>query len=116
MPITTRWTEHAGLAGGWASVQRCGHHRQHARRATSHVGGRRHLVDDLPGDGPELVGGGADALSDRLVKVALEECVHHMTQATDNSRDFQDFLLDLAVKLARRQAGSPSQRTVAIPG
>jgi hypothetical protein len=35
------------------------------------------------------------------VKVALEETVHHVTQATDNSRDFQDFLLDLAVKLGR---------------
>ncbi|MBY0458580.1 MAG: hypothetical protein K2V38_14670, partial [Gemmataceae bacterium] len=61
------------------------------------------------------VGGGADALSDRLVKVALEECVHHTTQATDNSRDFQDFLLDLAVKLARRES-APSRRTKATVG
>ena len=44
---------------------------------------------------------GPQALSDRLVKVALEECVHFVTQATDCSRDFQDFLLDLSVKLAR---------------
>ncbi len=61
------------------------------------------------------VGGGADALSDRLVKVALEECVHHATQATDNSRDFQDFLLDLAVKLARRES-APSRRTKVTVG
>jgi hypothetical protein len=45
----------------------------------------------------DLAGGssafaGPQALSDRLVKVALEEVAHHVTQATDNSRDFQDFL------------------------
>jgi len=40
------------------------------------------------------------------VKVALEEVAHYVTGATDNSRDFQDFLLDLSVKLARsRSAG-----------
>jgi hypothetical protein len=44
---------------------------------------------------------GRQGLSDRLVKVALEEVAHHVTGATDNSRDFQDFLLDLAVKLGR---------------
>jgi hypothetical protein len=57
----------------------------------------------------DLAGGssafaGPQALSDRLVKVALEEVAHHVTQATDCSRDFQDYLLDLAVKLARRSA------------
>lgn len=47
--------------------------------------------------------GGADALSDRLLKVALEEVAHYATNgATDNSRDFQDYLLEVAVKLARR--------------
>jgi hypothetical protein len=40
-------------------------------------------------------------LSSRLIKVALEEVAHFVTGATDNSRDFQDFLLELAVKLAR---------------
>jgi hypothetical protein len=54
---------------------------------------------DLAGSGSVVAGKGA--LSDRLLKVALEECVHHTTQALDNSRDFQDFVLDLAVKLAR---------------
>jgi hypothetical protein len=40
-------------------------------------------------------------LSHRLIKVALEEVAHYVTGATDNSRDFQDYLLELAVKLAR---------------
>jgi len=40
-------------------------------------------------------------LSNRLLKVALEEVAHYVTGATDNSRDFQDYLLDLVVKLSR---------------
>ena len=40
-------------------------------------------------------------LSNRLLKVALEEVTHHVTGATDNSRDFQNYLLDLSVKLSR---------------
>lgn len=49
------------------------------------------------------VAGGSDALSDRLLKVALEEVAHYATNgATDNSRDFQDYVLEVAVKLARR--------------
>lgn len=51
--------------------------------------------------GSASVVAGRDALSNRLLKVALEEVVHHVTEATDNSRDFQDFVLELAVKLAR---------------
>jgi hypothetical protein len=51
--------------------------------------------------GSAYLAGGRQALPHRLVKVALEECAHHVTGATDNSRDFQDFLLDLAVKLGR---------------
>lgn len=43
-------------------------------------------------------------LSHRLVKVALEEVAHFVTGATDNSRDFQDYLLELAVKLARSES------------
>ena len=36
--------------------------------------------------------------------MALEEVVHYVTNgATDNSRDFQDFLLNLVVKLSRRK-------------
>jgi hypothetical protein len=62
-----------------------------------------YLNADLAGSGSAVAG--RQALSDRLVKVALEETAHHVTQATDNSRDFQDFLLDLAVKLGRGRAG-----------
>jgi hypothetical protein len=59
------------------------------------------LHEDLCGTASIVVG--REALSDRLLKVALEECVHHTTQSLDNSRDFQSFLLDLAVKLARNR-------------
>jgi len=55
----------------------------------------------------DLCGGGEhQAMSHRLVHVALEETVHFVTGATDNSRDFQNFLLDLAVKLGRARAES----------
>ena len=47
---------------------------------------------------------GREALTDRLLKVALEELVHWVTQSTDNSRDLQDYLLDLAVKLSRKRS------------
>jgi hypothetical protein len=36
-----------------------------------------------------------------LLKVALEELSHFVTEAQDSSRDFQDFLLELAVRTAR---------------
>lgn len=45
----------------------------------------------------------AEGTSNRLCKVALEELAHYVTGATDNSRDFQNYLLDLAVKLGRRE-------------
>ena len=51
--------------------------------------------------GSASVVAGRDGLSSRLLKVALEEVAHFVTEATDNSRDFQDFLLELSVKLAR---------------
>ena len=57
------------------------------------------LHEALGGTASEF--GGRQALSDRLLHVALEEVAHHVTGATDNSRDFQNFLLDLAVKLRR---------------
>jgi hypothetical protein len=46
----------------------------------------------------------AEGTSNRLLKVALEELAHYVTGAADNSRDFQDYLLDLAVKLGRSQS------------
>jgi len=55
---------------------------------------------DLGGSGSVV--GGRLALSDRLLKVAMEEVAHYTTNgATDNSRDFQDYLLEVAVKLSR---------------
>ncbi len=57
------------------------------------------IHEDLGGTASIVVG--RDALSNRLLMVALEELSHHTTQATDNSRDFQNFLLELAVKLGR---------------
>jgi len=53
---------------------------------------------DLAGAGS--VAGGRQALSHRLLVVALEEVAHFVTGATDNSRDFQSYLLDVAVKIA----------------
>jgi hypothetical protein len=62
------------------------------------------LNGDLAASGSAVAG--RHALPHRLVKVALEEVAHHVTGATDNSRDFQDFLLDLAVRLGRRREGN----------
>ena len=62
------------------------------------------INSDLGGSGS--VDAGRNALSHRLVHVALEETVHYVTGATDNSRDFQNFLLDLAVKLGRARTES----------
>lgn len=58
---------------------------------------------DLGGSGSEVAG--RNALSDRLVKVVLEELAHYVTGSGDNSRDFQDFVLEVAVKLARKCEG-----------
>jgi hypothetical protein len=71
------------------------------------------INSDLAGGSSEFAG--SKALSDRLLKVALEECVHHTTQSTDNSRDFQDFLLDLAVKLARSRGEVTVNSGTVIP-
>lgn len=56
---------------------------------------------DLAGGDASLLAG-SKALSDRLLKVALEEIAHHTTQSSDNSRDFQDYALEVAIRLARR--------------
>ena len=45
---------------------------------------------------------GPEALPDRLVHVALEEAHFVTNGATENSREYQNFLLDLAVKLGRK--------------
>jgi hypothetical protein len=61
---------------------------------------------DLAGDASLVAG--CQALSDRLVKVALEELSHFISGSTDNSRDFQDYLLEVAVKLARHGCSAVS--------
>jgi hypothetical protein len=58
---------------------------------------------DIAGYGS--VEGGQNALSQQLLVTVMEEVSHHVTGATDNSRDFQDYLLNLVVKLAKVQAG-----------
>lgn len=67
------------------------------------------LHEDLGGTA-SIVAGRA-ALSAKLLHVALEETVHYVTGATDNSRDFQNFLLDLAVKLRRGRVGNAVEAT-----
>ena len=42
----------------------------------------------------------AGGRSQQLLVTVTEECVHHITQSTDNSRDFQDYVLNLLVKIA----------------
>jgi len=62
----------------------------------------RMALSDLAGDAFLLAG--SQALSDRLLKVALEEIAHYATNgATDNSRDLQDYVLEVASRLARRE-------------
>lgn len=46
--------------------------------------------------------GGSLCLSAHLLKVALEEIAHFVTEATDNSRDFQDYLLEITVKMLQK--------------
>lgn len=48
--------------------------------------------------GVYLEAGHASGLTKMVLKTALEECVHWVTQATDCSRDFQDCLLQFAVE------------------
>lgn len=48
---------------------------------------------------------GWHGLTQQLLVTALEEVAHHVTGALDNSRDFQDYVLNLVVYLAKEQAG-----------
>ena len=43
------------------------------------------------------------SLSERLLKVALEEIAHYVTGATDNSREFQNYVLDVAITMIREK-------------
>jgi hypothetical protein len=42
----------------------------------------------------------AGGMTQQLLVTVAEEVTHHVTGATDNSRDFQDYLLNLMVKIA----------------
>jgi hypothetical protein len=48
---------------------------------------------------------GWHSLTQQLLVTAIEEVAHHVTGATDNSRDFQDFLLNLVVYMAKELSG-----------
>jgi len=41
----------------------------------------------------------ASGITKTVLKTAMEEVAHWVTKATDNSRDFQDFLLQLLVEV-----------------
>ena len=51
-------------------------------------------------------GGSVATLSQKLMAVALEELGHHVTGALDNSRDFQDWFINLCVKLGMEAGGN----------
>jgi hypothetical protein len=48
---------------------------------------------------------GWHGLTQQLLVTALEEVAHHITGASDNSRDFQDYLLNFVVYMAKERAG-----------
>jgi len=87
-----------------------------ARRAGVDAGlGVGYYLDDVVYINADLAPAGVadvDKLSNRLLKVALEEVAHYVTGATDNSRDFQDFLLNLSVKLSRANSTVPTELCV----
>ena len=62
-----------------------------------------YINQDIAGSGSLSLGW--HGLTQQLQVTALEEVVHHVTGATDNSRDFQDFLLNLIVYQAKETAG-----------
>lgn len=47
------------------------------------------------------IAGDSGSISHQLLMTAAEELAHYVTGATDNSRDFQDYLINLLVKIAR---------------
>jgi hypothetical protein len=53
-----------------------------------------YINTDIAGDS-----GDAKSFTQQLLATVLEEISHHVTGATDNSRDFQDYVLNLAAKL-----------------
>lgn len=62
-----------------------------------------YINQDIASDGSLSLGW--HGLTQQLLVTALEEVSHHVTGATDNSRDFQDFVLNLVVYMAKERAG-----------
>jgi len=65
--------------------------------------GTVYINQDIASNGSLVLGW--HGLSQQLLVTALEEVSHHVTGATDNSRDFQDFMLNLIVYMAREMSG-----------
>jgi hypothetical protein len=61
-----------------------------------------YINQDIAADGSLSLGW--HSLSQQLLVTSFEEVTHHVTGATDNSRDFQDFLLNLVVYMAKELA------------
>ena len=61
-------------------------------------GGTR-MLGFTDGDGVFFADDHATGITNMVLKTALEECTHWITGATDNSRDFQDFLLRALVQI-----------------
>lgn len=62
-----------------------------------------HINQDIAAGGSLTLGW--HGLTQQLLVTALEEVAHHVTGATDNSRDFQDYFLNLIVYMAKERAG-----------
>lgn len=64
--------------------------------------GTVYINTDIASNGSLVLGW--HGLSQQLLVTALEEVAHHVTGATDNSRDFQDFMLNLIVYMAKEMS------------
>lgn len=65
-------------------------------------GGVVHINQDIAGNGAHALGW--HGLTQQLLVTALEEVAHHVTGALDNSRDFQDFFINLIVYMAKEKS------------
>jgi hypothetical protein len=62
-----------------------------------------YLNQDIASNGSLSLGW--HGLTQQLLATSLEEVAHHVTGAADNSRDFQDFLLNLVIYSAKEVSG-----------
>lgn len=62
-----------------------------------------YINQDIAASGSNSIGW--YSLTQKLLVTALEQVTHHVTGATETSRDFQDFLLNLIVSLKKEIAG-----------